>query len=118
MEELLQRRNLLSTRCESAAFPVFLGAFWTGPVHAVGQTLVPLRMRAMAAAVMLFVINMIGLGMGPQLVGVASDLLQPRFGADSLRYALMGAFFVNAWSALHYALGARTLRRDLEAVTD
>ena len=94
----------------------FFGTFWTGPVHALGQNVVGLRMRAMSAAGMLFVINLIGLGMGPQIVGILSDLLNPVFGIESLRYALLAIVPINIWAGIHYWIGARTLREDLEAV--
>ena len=46
-------------------------------------------MRAVWAAVTLLIINLIGLGIGPTMVGVISDMLVPRFGEDSLRYSLL-----------------------------
>ena len=46
-------------------------------------------MRAMASAILLFVINLIGLGLGPQGVGILSDLLAATSGSESLRYALL-----------------------------
>ena len=51
------------------------------------QGLAPLRMRAMWAAVTLLVINLIGLGLGPTLIGLLSDLLRPaaRAGAGAPR---------------------------------
>ena len=42
-----------------------------------------------AAAILLFIINIIGLGLGPTVVGMLADLLAPRFGVESLRYALL-----------------------------
>ena len=78
--------------------------------------LAPLRMRAVAAAVLLFVTNIIGLGFGPQAVGILSDLLKPTFGIDSLRYALFAVSSLYLWSGLHYMLAARTLREDLARV--
>ena len=48
-------------------------AIWYGPVYGGVPGLVPPAMRATAAAVLLFVINMIGLGGGPILFGIASD---------------------------------------------
>ena len=94
--------------------PAAVGALYLGPCLALVQGLVPLRMRTLASAVLLFVINMIGLGLGPQAVGVLSDLLAPRFGEESLRYALLLAGLVNVWAALHFLLAGRTLARDLE----
>ncbi|MDX1650772.1 MAG: MFS transporter, partial [Myxococcota bacterium] len=46
------------------AFPAFLvGAMWQGPIFSVTQTLARLRMRSVASAILLFIINLIGLGM-------------------------------------------------------
>jgi MFS family permease len=96
-----------------ASFPVFLGAMYLGPTFAITQALAPLRMRAVASAFLLFLLNLIGLGLGPQMVGVASDLLAPRLDQQSLRGALVLTVMINLWSGLHYFLGARTLRADL-----
>lgn len=90
-----------------------LGGMYLGPSFAMTQGLVTLRMRAVASAILLFMLNIIGMGMGPYLVGVFSDLLNPATGIDSLRYALCLAVLVNAWAAVHYFVGAQSLRRDL-----
>jgi len=93
-----------------------LGAVWLGPVFALTQTLVRIRMRAVASAILLFVVNLIGLGLGPQTVGLLNDLLQPRFGAGAVRWSLAAVVLVTSlWAALHFALAARSLRADLEA---
>ena len=63
-------------------------AFWLGPTYAAIQTLSPDNMRAQAAAIFLFLFNLIGMGLGPLVIGVLSDLLEPVFGLDSLRYAM------------------------------
>ena len=73
-------------------------------------------MRAIASAILLFIINIIGLGLGPQGVGIVSDLLAPTFADESLRYALLIiAVTFASWSILHYVLAARTLEVDLQA---
>jgi hypothetical protein len=72
-------------------------------------------MRAVAAAVLLFILNIIGLGLGPQAVGIVSDLLRPAYGDESLRYSLLIAGFVNLWAGLHYYLGGKYLAEDLAA---
>jgi predicted MFS family arabinose efflux permease len=93
-----------------------LGAVWLGPVFALTQTLVRIRMRAVASAILLFVINLIGLGLGPQTVGLLNDLLHPRFGAAAVRWSLAAVVLVmSLWAALHFVLAARTIRLDLEA---
>ena len=95
---------------------VFLGAFYLGPSFAMIQSLTPLRSRALASAIMLLVLNLVGLGLGPQLIGIVSDLVSGPFGSDSLRYALIGAAFVNIWACAHYYLAGRTIRYDLDTV--
>jgi predicted MFS family arabinose efflux permease len=97
-----------------AFIPVNLAtAVFAPPSYAIAQGLAQLRMRAMASAIMLFVINLIGLGLGPTLVGVLSDAFEPRFGAESLRYALLLALGLTLWGTLHSLLAGRSLARDL-----
>jgi MFS family permease len=55
-----------------------VGAWW-GPVYGGVQTMVPPAMRALSAAVLLFVINMIGLGGGPSSFGIVTDLMTNRY---------------------------------------
>jgi MFS transporter, Spinster family, sphingosine-1-phosphate transporter len=49
-------------------------AFWYGPVFAEVQGLAAPRTRAMAAAVFNLVVNLIGLGLGPTIIGGLSDI--------------------------------------------
>jgi MFS family permease len=93
--------------------PAFMGPVYNAPNFAMTQGLVPLRMRAAGAAVLLFVINLIGMGLGPTFVGWVSDLLEPSLGVQSLRYSLLISTAFNIWSAVHYLLAARTLREEL-----
>jgi len=101
-----------------AGIPVFFGAMYLGPTFAITQALAPLRMRAVASAFLLFLINLIGMGLGPQVVGIASDLLAPSLARNSLRGALVMTVAFNFWSGLHYFLGARTLVDDLAGAED
>jgi MFS family permease len=80
------------------------------------QTLVTPAMRALASAILLFVLNIIGLGLGPVAAGALSDFLKPDYGVESIRYSLfILAVFGNLWAALHYYFASRTLREDLQA---
>lgn len=92
---------------------VVLASFFFGPSFAMTQGLAPLRMRAVATSILLFVQTLIGLGLGPLIAGALSDYLNPRLGADSLAYGLVIVGLVNLWAAAHYFRGARTLREDL-----
>ena len=98
--------------------PTIIIAVYHGPVYAMTQGLAPVRMRAMAAAVLLFITNIIGLGLGPQVVGIISDLLKSEFGIHSLRYALLSVTVLYIWSGVHYLLAAKTLKVDLARVTN
>ena len=62
-------------------FATMLGAFYLGPTIAISHTLVSPSMRAMASAILFFILNLIGLGLGPLVVGMISDLLAPAYGS-------------------------------------
>jgi len=94
---------------------VVLSAMYLGPVLAMIQAMVKLRMRAMASAVLFLILNLIGLGLGPQAVGVLNDLLAPSQGDDAVRYSLLIVSFTGFWAALHFVLAARSLEGDLRA---
>lgn len=98
--------------------PSLLNSLWLGPAFGTIQNLAPMRMRALASAVLLFILNIIGLGFGPFLVGVLSDLLSKDFGLDSLRYAILIATTAYFWAGTHFILAGRTILTDLEAATD
>ncbi len=93
--------------------PIFFANLYHGPVFAMVQALAPIRMRAMAAAVLLFMSSLIGLGLGPQIVGIVSDALRPAYGEESLRYALLLVSLAHIWAAVHFWLSAKTLREDI-----
>ncbi|MBT7641708.1 MAG: MFS transporter [Rhodobiaceae bacterium] len=93
----------------------FFGGFYLSVSFAMTQSLLPGPSRALGAALLLFCINIIGLGLGPQLVGILSDYFLPTYGVDGLRYALVSVVVVNIWGATHYILAARSLREDLAA---
>jgi MFS family permease len=62
---------------------------YLAPVLSQTQSLVSLRMRAVASSVVLLIINIIGLAMGPPITGFISDALEPGYGSESMRYSLL-----------------------------
>jgi predicted MFS family arabinose efflux permease len=98
-----------------SAIPAVLGGYYLGPTFALTQAMSTLRMRAMAASIILFFINLIGMGLGPQVTGLASDLLATHagLGGESLRWALVGVLMVNVVASVCYFLASRDLRADL-----
>lgn len=95
------------------AASAFLGAMFAAPTYALVQALAPLRMRAMASAVLLFILNLIGLGLGPTVVGILNDALHPRFGNDAIRVSLLLLVLLNLWGALHSMVAARSVRAEV-----
>lgn len=97
--------------------PVLVSGMYAGPVIAVTHAMVTSRARAMASAVFFFIQNLIGLGLGPLVVGIFSDMLAPKYGQNSLRYALLVALtLATLLSIALYGLASRYLRNDLEMV--
>ena len=91
-----------------------VGGLYLGPTFTVTQNLVGVNMRSTASALLLFVINFIGYGLGPLIVGRVSDLLIPLAGSEAVRYALLLFSTLNFWAAWHYWVAPRTLKEDLE----
>ena len=94
--------------------PVFFSNFYLATTFAQVQGMVGLRMRSVASALLLFLLNIIGLGLGPQVTGILSDALREIAGNDSLRYSLLilGALLF-PWSAFHYFMAGRHIEHDL-----
>lgn len=113
------------------------------PTLALAQNMVGATMRASSSFVVAFVLGMVGIGFGPTIVGVLSDVyakhafagsfatacpggMAPAGAAPDLAahcveasragivYAIATMSIVFAWAAIHYALAARTLRQDLD----
>ncbi len=103
----------LSSAIPSFIVMVILASLFFGPSFAMTQALAPLRMRAVATSILLFIQTIIGLGLGPFTVGLISDQLAPTHGARSLAYGLVVVGLLNLWAAGHYYWGARRLREDL-----
>ncbi len=94
--------------------PGFLATVYLGNTLAMVHGLVGLRMRALASAILFFVLNLIGLGLGPWSVGLISDYLQPEYGVESLRYAMLWLVpIASVLSGLCFLFASRTLQEDL-----
>ena len=93
----------------------FLGGMYLGPTFAVIQHLVGTKRRAVASAILLFFMNIIGLGLGPTIVGYLSDFYETLgYGAHSVAYALMTVgVLVNLWGSIHYIVGASHMEENI-----
>lgn len=112
------------------------------PLYAVPSGVVDSRMRATSVAVTLFIVNLLGYGLGPPLIGTLSTILNSLFlsgfdpaltleackapgltaaaqtacstaNAEGLQWSMIIFKCLYIWSALHFYLGSRTLQRDM-----
>ena len=98
--------------------PTFLNFFYLTAAVTLVQNSVPARRRTLAGAVLLLIMNLIGLGLGPTWVGAWSDWLRPTHPSNSLQLALYSLvpFYLIAIS-LDLAL-ARRLGRDRNVISN
>lgn len=96
--------------CSIVFSTVYLGA-----TFALIQSEAPVRQRSMWAAITLLINNMIGLGLGPVLVGAISDALKPTYGTESLRYAMFTFAAITPWAIFHYWRAGVLLKRARDA---
>ena len=83
---------------------------WLGPVVTAVQHLVPQPMRSTASASFLLINNLIGLGIGPWLMGRLSDALKTAYGANALRDAAVVCLSFYALAALLMIFSIRSLK--------
>ncbi len=120
--------SVLAATCSIAAFTgpphdVFLllgaqivfGSIFASSMTAIAQSLVPVAVRATTIACVLFVINVVAIGIGPQVMGIVSDMLRASYGEDSLRITLIGSAMSALPAALFFFLASLTYRSDLAA---
>jgi MFS family permease len=81
------------------------------PGYAMALSLAPAELRGTTTAVMQVSSNLLGYGVGPQLIGVLSDAFKAYSGADSLRHGLTIFVFINLWAAAHMLRAAYWIRR-------
>jgi predicted MFS family arabinose efflux permease len=86
---------------------------WFAPIVATAQMLVSSRMRAFTSAMLVLIVNILGLSLGPLMTGMISDALQPTLGAQSLRYAILASMGMNVVAALCFFRSGQHLMREL-----
>ncbi len=100
-----------------AVIMIFLYAFAsstnTTPSFAGALAVVRPRMRGFTVAVIYFVTNLVGAGLGGLIVGALNDALEPRFGDEAIRYSLLVMPCFLSISAVVYYFSTRTIARDV-----
>ena len=107
--------SLVVACCGLAAWSMLTNSIF-GPGIALSQSLAPPRMRGAAASIFYLLSNLVGVGVGPLLIGLVSDRLRPAHGPDSLRFALLYLSVIYLWAGLHFLFAGRTLRADLARI--
>jgi len=97
----------------SAASPVHVG-----PIVAVSHSVVKVGMRAFATALIYLISEIIGLGLGPFLIGVFNDHYSPTLGVGVIRYSVATAAFTTLIGGLLFCLAAQSLERDMARTTE
>ncbi len=110
---------LLSDNTQSVLIGVaivnLLTTTYLGPVLAISHSMVPPAMRALTSAILFFIMNIIGLGLGPLTTGILSDTFEPIFGSNHLRYAMLVTVLIGALGMLMFYIASRKLPFDLAA---
>jgi predicted MFS family arabinose efflux permease len=96
------------------AVPAFMVSCYLAPCIALTHSLVEIRMRAMASAILFFVLNIVGLGCGPLFTGMVSDYLLPTLGTESLRWAMGTITIANVLGAVFFIMAGKTIREELQ----
>ena len=96
-----------------AIFAAFVAGL-NGPTYALSQSLVKVRMRATSMSSLVVLLNLIGVGLGPTIAGVLSDVFALRFGADSVRWSMVCVLVLNLPAVWLFLRAARTIREDIQ----
>ncbi|NIJ65875.1 putative MFS family arabinose efflux permease [Sphingomonas leidyi] len=91
--------------------PNGLNILWLGPVTTAVQHMVPQHMRATASGSFLLINNLIGMGLGPLLMGFLSEELKASYGADALRYGAVFCLGFYVLAGILALLAARHVRK-------
>ena len=108
---LLQRETWLAIACFVPFYTV--SNMYVGPLWSLTQNLVRPDMRATASAILMFVLNMVGLGLGPFLVGLMNDTLFASYGQEAIRYSLLVTVLVGGMACILFWIGSASLEQDL-----
>lgn len=108
---LLFQTTTLSVICLGIC--VLFQSMYLGPSISIAHFLVPASMRALTSAILFFLLNLIGLGFGPLMVGLISDCLAPSLQNESLRWAMSIAMLVGVVASVLFFIASKKLEEDI-----
>ncbi len=99
-----------------ACFAVYytIANMYVGPLWAVPQNLVPAEMRATTSAILLFILNLAGLGLGSFAVGALNDVLADAYGELAIRWSLLLVVAAGGVASIFYLLAGRHAAHELD----
>jgi predicted MFS family arabinose efflux permease len=92
-----------------------VGSLWVAPSYALVQSLAGPAMRAIAAAIFMMMVNIIGLGLGPYVTGALSDYLTPKLADSALAVSLSAVTMTCAVGVISFLMATRTVAADMNA---
>lgn len=98
--------------------PQALSLMWFGPIVSAVQAISPKGQNAQVSALFLLFTNLIGLGIGPWLIGKLSMSLTPHFGLESIKYVFLSMLGFYLLAGLILFLTALNLRHDVKEGND
>jgi len=97
------------------AFPMFFNYFYLSPAVTLVQEEVQPNERVLAGALLLLVMNLIGLGLGPTFLGAVSDFFRPSHPQNSLQLAFYALVPFYAVAVLGFLWLARAIKREKQS---
>jgi MFS family permease len=92
--------------------PALLNNMYLAPALTVAQNAVPPARRTITGAILLFVLNLVGLGVGPVYVGRIADAMDAAHGSDSLAYGYAALLPVIGLTILAHIAASYSISRD------
>ena len=84
-----------------------------GPIVAASHSTVKVAMRAFSTSIVYLISELIGLGLGPYLMGVFNDHYRAYFGVDVIRYSLSTAAVATFVGGAIFLFAAQYFERDI-----
>ena len=92
--------------------PMLMNQAYLAPALTVAQNAVPPAQRTMTGAILLFILNIVGLGVGPVYVGWIADRMEPAHGDQALAYGFAGVIPFVVLTVVAHLAAARSIARD------
>jgi MFS family permease len=94
------------------AVPALMNNMYLAPAITVIQNAVAPTQRTVSSAILLFILNLVGLGGGPVFVGMISDHAKPQYGEHSLLIGLAALFPMIALTVGAHVVASLSIGRD------